>query len=272
MLPLFPSSSKNKTAQLETRFAQLTRDHGALSIPSEVSAVNRYTNFAVALNQGQTVTKRSFPAILIKDYALLSWFECSKPWQEAELCAAIDLAPKVIHRLLHKLTDQDSFSFDGQHYWPSQRLITKITAILEHSGIACRTRDDALGLQVLEPVFSRLHGVSQIIGRFQDQLSGRYLCVENVLWRQELLQPNQSMRCSDISKISQVPKSTLTTMLDQARGLNLVKELTDASDARVSRWKINMQHPMNIARYEILRRSFKDPEFQNINGLQHTGI
>ena len=132
-------------------------------------------------------------------------------------------------------------------------------SMLDDARIDYEDQDNRLVFKVLEPVFSRLEYNAKQLHHFSDQLSGRYLCVELVLWKQQLIHPRQSTTASELSKTSRVPKSTLTTMLDQARSLGIIIEVPDGSDARVTRWQFDMRNPLNIERYHALRRSFARP-------------
>ena len=230
-------------------------DNADLDIP----AVLRHVKFGIALNQAQTATKRSFPAIMIKDLLDRVWFEEGRTCKAEEICASINLDDKLIHRLLHTLTERGSFILDGLDYWPSERLLTKMKSMLDDARIDYEDQDNRLVFKVLEPVFSRLEYNAKQLHHFSDQLSGRYLCVEQVLWKQQLIHPRQSTTASELSKTSRVPKSTLTTMLDQARSLGIIIEVPDGSDARVTRWQFDMRNPLNIERYHALRRSFARP-------------
>ena len=222
----------------------------------DIAAVYRHVKFGIALNQAQTSTKRSFPAVMIKDLLNRLWFEEGRSCKAEDICASINLEDKLIYRLLHKLTERGSFVRDGPDYWPSERLQMKIKTILDDARIDYEPQDNRLAFKVLEPVFSRLENSTHHLQHFSDQLSGRYLCVEQVLWKQQLIHPGQSTTASELSKTSRVPKSTLTTMLDQARYLGIIIELPDASDARVTRWQLDMGNPINKERYYALKRSF----------------
>ncbi len=222
----------------------------------DTDAINRHVKFGIALNQAQTSTKRSFPAIIIKDLANRLWFEQSRPFRAEEVYDSIDLDNKLIRRLLHKLTDKVSFVLDGLDYWPSERLKKKIAELLGAANIHYEQHDSKVGLKVLEPAFSRLQFNTKALHEYHDQLSGRYLCVEQVLWKTKLVHPGRSTTASELSQVSRVPKSTLTTMLDQARSLGIIIERPDLSDARVTRWQLNMDNPLNAKRDQAYRKSF----------------
>ena len=222
----------------------------------DVAAINRFTRFAVTINHAQTVTKRSFPAILLKDLVNQRFFEQGQKVHAEAFNAALNLNPKVIQRLLTKLVDKGTFRVDGSWYSPSKRVVSALRGQLDHAGIQYLGPENGLGLRVLEPCFSRLRYVSTSLSPLCHDLSGRYLCVENVIWQKTLTDPGKSLSCSEISRRARVPKSTLTTMLDQARSYDILSETVDASDARVSRWKINLKSAFNAERYHILKQSY----------------
>ena len=221
-----------------------------------IEQFNNFVQFVLHLNIRQKTTKRSLRGIALKNFLLHQWFEAGRSVSIKEIKRSVLLEKKQIDRLLAYFYRCDTYKLRGGELLPTASYIKKIERTLVVSESAFKTTTDDFGLRVTLPIFSVIARFTNILMPLEGHLSGLYLRAEIILWQSLLQQPRHCLSSQDISERALIPKSTLSTLLESARALDLLVQQPDPNDARVVRWRLNPQHTTFLLKEQEIIQSF----------------
>lgn len=224
---------------------------------ASIEQFNNFVQFVLHLNIRQTTTKRSLRGIAVKEFLLHQWFEAGRSVSINQIRRSVPLDAKQIDRLLAYFYRCDTYKLRDRELLPTASYIKKVQRTLVVSGSAFKTTTDDFGLRVTLPIFSVVAKFTRILMPLEEHLSGLYLRAEIILWQSLLQDPRHCLSSQDISERALIPKSTLSTLLESARALDLLVQQSDPNDSRVVRWRLNPQHPtFPLKEQEIIQAFF----------------
>ena len=223
----------------------LIRYENARSIENVISFAD-VSRFVHELNASQTTNRQSYRATVYKALLLHCWFARRVSFSRKSL----DFFPRDersrLNRFINRYLDLERCCEIDEKIYPSPAVIELLERVCRQTKINCWPTNDRFGIQI-DPLILTLS--YRVFTRNQPNiqaLSGQYIRVEMALWDATMSRHlTHSLTSSELSSKSDIPKSTLSTLLDAAANQRLLVPEKDAEDERITRWVFNQQHPRN---------------------------